>query len=92
MPEVIDFPKPEDGPHIAATAVCGACLHEWAAVAPVGHTHLECPKCKRRWGTMKHPIEPTGPAWRCYCGEELFWLLPDGPMCRRCGVMPKDWL
>lgn len=79
-----------DGPHIAGLAVCGACQNEWSAVAPHGTTSLECPKCKRYWGTFKHQVEPEI-AWHCKCGETLFWLTPTGAMCRRCGIRSNEW-
>jgi hypothetical protein len=99
MADVIDLsgrravPTCDDGtdePHLAGPAFCGACHHEWSAVAPHGVTHLECPKCKRYWGALKHAVEPDQ-TWRCNCGEELFWLTPTGAMCRRCGVRSNDW-
>lgn len=80
----------DDGPHIEGPAVCGACQNQWQAVAPVGTTILECPKCARLWGSFKHAIDPES-AWRCNCGEQLFWLTPTGAMCRRCGVCSNQW-
>jgi len=84
--EVVQFkPKTErDDPHIAGHALCAACKNEWMAVAPVGTTHLECPACKRIWGTFKHAIEPKI-VWHCSCEEQLFWITPSGIMCRKCG-------
>ena len=86
-----DPASPEDGPHLSGLAVCGACHHEWSVVAAVGGVHLECPKCHRYWGGLKHAIEPET-AWRCNCGEQLFWLTPKGALCRRCGIYPTDWV
>lgn len=80
-----------DGPHLSGEAICGACGHEWVLVAPVGGQHFDCPKCNRMWGAVKHAIEPET-AWRCNCGEQLFWLTPKGAMCRRCGIVPTDWV
>lgn len=85
---VVDEP---DGPHITGPAFCGACKAEWPAVAPVGSVHFECPQCKRMWGAFKNAVSPPE-AWRCNCGEELFWLTPHGAMCRRCGILPRDWV
>lgn len=97
MSDVLPFkpldPEPDDdagGPSITGTAVCGACEHEWTSVAPVGSTHLQCPKCSRWWGTFKHAVEPER-HWRCNCGETFFWLTPTGAMCRRCGTRSNDW-
>lgn len=96
MTDILPFkprqpPKIEtDGPHLEGPAVCGACQHEWEAVAPVGVVILECPKCARMWGAFKHQVEPPT-AWHCHCGEWLFWLTPTGAMCRRCGTRSNDW-
>jgi hypothetical protein len=78
--------KEEDGPHLSGEATCGFCGHKWVAVAPVGVTHLDCPKCDRRWGLLDHAIEPKT-AWACKCGEQLFWVTTIGIMCRRCGEL-----
>ena len=95
MADLIRFPDKthdteDNGPHLAGIAICGACQHEWSAVAEHGTTHLECPKCKRYWGAFKHAVEPET-AWLCKCGERLFWLTPTGAMCRRCGVRSNQW-
>jgi hypothetical protein len=94
MGDVVDLrPKggDADGPHLAGEAVCGACGREWVAVAPAGTIALECPGCGRLWGALKHIIEPRI-TWRCRpCGEQLFWLTPDGAVCRRCGVVQTEW-
>jgi hypothetical protein len=97
MTSIVRFPgKPEDdapdGPHMSGEAFCGACGHEWAAVAPVGdEDHMECPNCHRHWGAMKHQVVPSEAYWRCNCGETLFWLTPTGAQCRRCGLRSNDW-
>lgn len=102
MADIVDFPTkasapaPEpadndDGPCITGKAFCGACRHEWVAVAPVGlNDHLECPSCHRMWGAFKSAVCPEA-AWTCICGENLFWLTPNGAMCRRCGLTPRSW-
>lgn len=98
MNDVIDFPNKdgapaEDGPYWAGYAQCGACGFEWAAAVPVGdEDHLECPNCHRFWGAAKHAVVPPTAIWRCNCGETLFWLTPEGPQCRRCGIKPDDWI
>lgn len=79
-----------DEPHLEGPAFCGACHHEWQAAVPHGTTLLECPKCSRWWGALKHAIEPKE-SWRCNCGEALFWLTPTGAMCRRCGLRSNRW-
>ncbi|PVE25423.1 hypothetical protein DC522_05880 [Microvirga sp. KLBC 81] len=77
-----------EGPHLSGQAVCMACKHEWVAGAPVGTVHLECPACKRTWGQFKNPVEPSV-AWSCQCGEQLFWITPNGCQCRACGSIQE---
>lgn len=85
-------PAEDEGPRrLVGKAVCGACQHEWDAEALIAEpTHLECPRCHRFWGAFKHAVEPKM-AWTCNCGEFLFWLTPDGAMCRRCGLVSSEW-
>lgn len=100
MADVIDMTKrrlkadapyaEETVPHIQGPCRCGACQHEWEGAAPVGVVHTECPNCHRFWGVFKNAIEPDQ-AWRCNCGEQLFWLTPTGAMCRRCGLIATSW-
>lgn len=95
MAEIVQFrqkPVCDDPgtPHLTGQAICGNCRHEWVQVAEVGTTTLDCPECKRTWGVFKNMVEPKF-SWRCNCGEQLFWLTPDGAMCRRCGGITTDW-
>lgn len=95
---VVQFRKAEatkaeaaDGPTLQGAAICDACQNEWQAVVPAGDVdHMQCPKCKRFWGSLKHAVEPVT-AWVCNCGNRLFWLTPTGAMCRRCGLRSNDW-
>lgn len=85
---IVPFPpKPEE--HLTGDAVCSACNHRWAAVAPVGTTALECPRCHRSFGEFTHPVSPPDGAylWICGCGHTTFVLTPSGARCRSCGVM-----
>lgn len=90
-PKVIPKCDEPEAPHLSGRACCSKCVHEWEAVAPVGVSTLECPKCKSWWGYFKSAIEPSGPVWHCTCGHHLFWLRPDGAMCRGCGKINTDW-
>lgn len=73
-------------PHLAGTGYCIQCKHEWAAVAPVGTTCLECPSCGSFKGIMKGLTEPEGLVFACNCGNNLFFLTPNNyPMCCNCG-------
>lgn len=94
MADIIPFkcvPVEEvEAPHLSGECFCGACGHEFVGVMPVGLTHIDCPKCKRIWGAMKHVVEPSE-TWACNCGERMFWLTPKGAMCRKCGIITTDW-
>ena len=77
-------------PHLAGEAVCGAGLHTWEAVAPIGVTiELECPACHTLRGAMKMPVYPPEgtQVYECKCGCSLFWLRGDGlQQCYQCGI------
>jgi hypothetical protein len=77
--------------HLSGSAFCTGCRHEWVAVAEAGTKVLECPKCRRDFGLYKSPVEPKA-KWQCDCGEMLFWLTPDGALCRGCGAIPEGWV
>jgi hypothetical protein len=74
--------------HGAGEAFCLSCAHEWAAVAPTGTTALECPACHAIKGKWKFEFYPdVGQSVReCACGNQLFYLTPDGHLCANCGV------
>jgi hypothetical protein len=86
MGDVIEFPKP--GQWGTGEAFCIGCKHTWVAVAPTGTVDLECPKCKcekGRWKFLFYPNE--GQLIRvCNCGNQLFFLTPEGHMCANCGI------
>lgn len=84
-------PPADDGPSLSGKAECGACGKEWEATAPLGTTLLECPGCKRMWGSFSNAVEPDVALWRCDCGEQLFWITPVGCMCRRCGTIQNGY-
>lgn len=85
---------PKKNLHLAGTAKCLACGTEWQAVAPVGTTHLECPKCRTKMGVVKYPFGAgDGEAeWQCNCGCNVFRIVADehhkfkAVMCLRCGT------
>ena len=77
-------------PHLTGEAFCTGCGHHWVAVAEVGTKVLGCPQCQRNFGLFRGPVEPRE-KWKCNCGEMLFWLTEKGPMCRGCGLIPKEW-
>ncbi len=66
-------------------AKCLACKHEWVAVAPVGVTWMECPECTLERGRFFAQHVREGEHWQCNCGNDLFYVSPDGVYCPNCG-------
>lgn len=83
--------KEENTPHLSGKALCLACRHEWAAVAPVGTVWLECPSCTLSRGRFVNAVEREGAHWHCACGNDLFYATPDGFYCPNCGVWQKGF-
>lgn len=89
MGQVIEFGKPDPAKQWGAgEAFCIACGHEWAAVAETGTLELECPSCKTMKGKYRFEFQPSpGSLVReCNCGNQLFYLTPEGHLCANCGV------
>jgi len=85
---IIEFKAPDQhDPHLSGEAICTTCKYEWVEVAPVGSTDFECPSCGTHHGLLKYPVVPQS-YWECSCGNDLFYVLPSGVMCRKCGLMP----
>jgi hypothetical protein len=80
-----------DVPHGSGEAFCLGCDHRWIAVAPVGETVFECPSCKAHKGRWKFEFMPAdGQLVRqCNCGNQLFYLTPDGHLCANCGIYQR---
>jgi hypothetical protein len=87
MSNVVEF-KPKAEPHSHGEAFCFACDHTWQCVAPVGVTEFECPNCRAMKGRYKFAHYPSeGQLVReCNCGNQLFYLTPEGHMCANCGI------
>lgn len=81
-------PREKPQPHGEGEAFCFGCDHRWIGVAPVGTKQLECPQCKTMKGLFKWPFAPSEDQLvrRCACGNEYFWLTPEGHMCPNCGI------
>lgn len=90
MAEIVPFKRRE--PHSAGEAKCLDCGHEWASVAPVGVTALECPSCHSMRGLWKYPFGANvgESAFRCDCGSEHFHAVSRGGLaflhCSACGA------
>ena len=87
MGEIVSLHKKNDQ-HGSGEAFCYFCKHEWVAVVPTGVTEFECPACETEKGRFKFPFYPKeGQMIRvCNCGNELFYLTPDGHLCVNCGI------
>jgi hypothetical protein len=77
--------KQEREPHLSGRARCLDCKYEWTAVAPVGTTWFECPKCLLERGRMFAQVQRDAPHWHCNCGCDLFYATADGMYCPNCG-------
>lgn len=90
---VLTFPKREPAPEQfgSGEAFCFVCNHTWAAVAPTGTEMFECPACRRVTGRWKFSFYPNvGQLVRaCDCGNQLFYLTPEGHLCPSCGIYQR---
>lgn len=88
MSNIVAFKKVDKQQHAAGEAFCFQCHHEWVAVAPTGTVQLECPECKTLKGLFKFPFNfEVGQLVRsCDCGNQLFYLSPEGHLCANCGI------
>lgn len=87
--------REERTPHLSGTFKCGACKHEWVAVAPVGCYVVECPACGCMRGYSKSHVM-AGEGSQIYickiCGSELFSLAQTGDVqCAGCGNHSNPW-
>jgi len=87
MGNVINFNSKESN-HVSGEAFCYQCNHKWRATSPRGTVQLECPNCHTLKGLYKFPnCVPEGQLIReCDCGNDLFYLTPDGHLCPNCGL------
>lgn len=78
-------------------ARCMKCRHEWTATVPIVNPTeslkipwLQCPKCDCNHGFLVYPFERAGAMhWTCRCGNDLFYLTPDGAYCPSCNTTQK---
>jgi hypothetical protein len=81
-----------DDYNLNGTIVCTSCSFEWEGVAiPNELFPLECPSCFRQFGEMKYPVYPNQKAfvWYCECRNDLFFVLKDSILCRKCGKIQE---
>jgi hypothetical protein len=76
-------------PTAQGEAFCLQCRHEWQAVVPAGKSVcdilLECPQCQTMTGRLRYDFAPAGNVWECHCGNQLFYITPEGHFCPNCG-------
>ena len=79
-------------PHRQGQAICGACVHEWQAVAPVAVTTLQCPTCKQMAGYFVDDLVPDEHFFVCECGEHRLYALVSGDLfCGSCATRFSPW-
>jgi Zn finger protein HypA/HybF involved in hydrogenase expression len=80
-------PSDDATPHATGQAICLHCQHSWVAIAPVGTIDLECPECKLPKGAFNYACVPPDDVkvWECHCGNQLFYITPEGHWCPNCG-------
>lgn len=89
MGNVVQFkPVFEELPHGTGEAFCLQCGAEWIAVVPAGTVNFECPQCHTEKGLMKLPYAPPSHVLvrQCNCGNQFFWITPEGHLCPNCGI------
>lgn len=88
MGNVIELFKPKEEPYAQGEAFCNGCGHVWQAIAPVGLVRFECPACQAMKGMWRFEFAPEqGQLVReCDCGNQLFYLTPEGHLCAGCGT------
>lgn len=89
----MDLASRRPQPHASGKARCTACGHVWVAVKPVPEETpwMECPECGSHRGLYVHYFGlPEGSQmWRCHCGNELFFVTPDGMYCPGCALWQR---
>lgn len=88
---IVDLQAKRDAksPHRAGEARCLNCKHNWAAVAPIGTTSLQCPKCETFQGLFVGISVTEYKQFQCQCGEYVFFIDEYSPYCAHCGERPK---
>lgn len=78
----------EHKPRLSGEAKCLACGHHWEATSPLGVVDLECPECGTFKGVYMSICIPEF-YLECDCGNEFFFVTPDGYLCAKCGSSPE---
>lgn len=88
--KIVSFAKPSELT-MTGDAFCIGCDYQWVAVAPVGTVQLECPGCRSMKGIWKFCCKPEPDLLvrECNCGNQLFYLTPEGHCCANCGTYQR---
>jgi Zn finger protein HypA/HybF involved in hydrogenase expression len=81
----------EKMPHQQGPTICLQCGNKGHAVAPIGTSFMECPKCGTMKEVFQYPIERDGVHWACKCENQLFRITPDGIYCPQCGEWQEGY-
>lgn len=73
---------------VSGEMVCRTCGDHWEGRIEVGELAATCPSCGANNSRPFHYVEPDE-VWYCACGETLFFLTPEGPVCPNCGLTPE---
>lgn len=87
MSNVIEFGRKEKW--ASGVTICMSCRHEEVTVAPLGVIDMECSACgsmKSRW---KGEFRPDDDVSTCKCGNQMFYMTPQGHFCPNCGDYQK---
>ena len=71
-------------------AICLGCKHEWTALASIGESEFQCPKCTAKKGILKSFIDFRNESYyKCSnCDNPYFFVLANGDkQCPICGVL-----
>lgn len=89
MAVILPFKGKKEDPssafYVTGQSRCLNCKFEWVAIAEdyvaIG---LECPSCGLFQGVFIGLIVPKL-RFVCNCGSDLYYIIPDGCQCVRCG-------
>ena len=99
MAEIIDLQAEREGRDnndgqgwFAGEAKCMNCKHTFVCVAPIPSVDIECPECNtfKALPVAFFDAMPGNFVATCGCGNDLFRLIPEGPICINCGDR-KPW-
>ena len=73
-------------PHVSGPYMCLSCKFKFIAVVPLKLLWIDCPQCGLEHARPQGNIQKPEPHWGCSCGNDLFYMTPDGAYCPLCGT------